>query len=831
MQNNDWTYATLALLIAYGGLLVFLAIRAARRTQTLADYALGSQGFSPVVVGLSLAAGITSAATFIINPGFVAMFGWSAFLAMSVVLPLGLYLSLVVLTRSFRRYGASVKALTLSQWMGKRYDSSGLALWFAVLSLLLITFIVLICVGLTKVLSGALGAAELPVLIGLVVVVFGYMMFGGANSMVYTNALQAGLMLVVAVILLASGGEHFRYGLSDFWEKLAAIDPLLVKNTNPKSPLFRDWFEVAFCNFVIGIAIVCQPHIITRSLLLRSEKDVNRYLLIAILAESVFFAVLFTGFYARLAFPDLTVDGVALKMDGIVSAYVVRVFPVGMGLLVVLGLLSAGLSTLEGLIQSLSTTFTNDLIAPLARKWSGGRSMTTERLVVVNKAMIVLLAVVSGVWSYQQLLHPNLSVGILAQNGVYAFFSAAFVPVLFGIFGRNVPFLVPALASVTAIVVHFSVYYGALTPYTTGTVRNPAVAASLAIVAATAVGLVVFLWKKVTPARVIAIGALLCVGTALWATENWANPMRSPVSKTPVHQVFAYHPMQDSIYLADVRFVVLSGGKKIAYLDRGTGQKTLLFIHGLGSNLKAWWKNLDTLGQHFRCIALDLPGYGLSSKSDEYPYGMAFFASTIRELMDSLHLQNVVLVGHSMGGQIALTEVLQGNDRVKKMILLAPAGIETFSDQEKMWLRAVYTPEMLMNTSEAQIRKNFELNFVKFPADAEFMYQDRLRLRQTSEYAAYCRMIPRCVNGMLEEPVFERLGDLRLPVLIIFGENDALIPNRILHPSLTTQQVAQLAQERIPDSELVLLPNCGHFVQWEGAAGVNEAIKRFLQRE
>lgn len=829
MQNNDWTYATIALLVAYAGVLIFLALRAARRTRTLADYALGSQGFSPLVVGLSLAAGITSAATFIINPGFVAMFGWSAFLAMSVVLPLGLYLSLVVLTRSFRRYGASVKALTLSQWMGKRYDSPGLALWFAVLSLLLITFIVLICVGLTKVLSSALGAAELPVLTGLVVVVFGYMMFGGANSMVYTNALQAGLMLVVAVILLASGGEHLRHGLSNFWTKLADIDPMLVENTNPKSPLFRDWFEVAFCNFIVGVAIVCQPHIVTRSLLLRSEKDVSRYLLIAIVAESVFFAVLFVGFYARLTFPDLTVDGAALKMDGIVSAYVVRVFPVGMGLLVVLGLLSAGLSTLEGLIQSLSTTFTNDLIAPLAQKWSGGRPMSAERLVVVNKMVIGLLAVVAVVWSYQQLLHPNLSVGILAQNGVYAFFSAAFVPVLFGIYGKNVPRLVPVLASVTAIVVHFAVYYGALTPYTTGAVRNPAVAAALAILAATAVGLGTFLWKRSVAARVIAVGAMLSVVAMPSASGNVAAPVSLSVSKMPLRPLFAYHPlMQDTTHPADVRFVALSGSKKIAYLDRGAGEQTLLFIHGLGSNLKAWLKNLDTLSQHFRCIALDLPGYGMSSKSDDYPYGMTFFADVVRELMDSLQLQNVVLVGHSMGGQIALTEALRGNDRVKKMVLLAPAGIETFSDQEKMWFRTVYTPEMLMNTSEAQIRRNFELNFVKFPADAEFMYQDRLLLRQTSAYAAYCRMIPKCVSGMLEEPVFERLGELRLPVLIIFGENDALIPNRILHPRLTTQQVAQLAQERIPGSQLVVLPNCGHFVQWEGAAAVNEAIKHFL---
>lgn len=491
-STTNWTWATALLLAAYAAVLLFFVVRAARRTRSLADYAVGSQGFSPVVVGLSLAAGVTSAATFIINPGFVALYGWSAFLAMSVILPIGLVGSLVVLTRSFRQYGDSVKALTLAQWMGKRYESEGFARWFAVLSLLLITFIVLICVGLTKVLASALGAGELPVLLGLVGFVFGYMMFGGANSLVYTNTIQAVLMLIVALVMLGSGWGYFSNGLSGFWSQLAAIDPALTQPVNPQSALFRDWFEVAFCNFVVGVAIVCQPHIVTRSLMLRNAGDVNRYLLVGILAETVFFAVLFVGFYARLQFPDLNVNGAALKMDGIIPAYVVRVFPVGAGLLVILGLLSAGLSTLEGLIQSVSTTLTADLIDPLAGAALGAGETRAKRLAAINKMVIVVLAAVSAAWSYNQLLHPNLSVGILAQNGVYAFFSAAFVPVLFGIFLQKSTLIAPAAASITAVLVHFSVYYGGLTPYTSGAVRNPAVASALAILSSVAVGLAVY---------------------------------------------------------------------------------------------------------------------------------------------------------------------------------------------------------------------------------------------------------------------------------------------------------------------------------------------------
>lgn len=808
MHTTNWTTATAFLLAAYAAVLLFFVIRAARRTRSLADYAVGSQGFSPWIVGLSLAASVTSAATFVINPGFVALYGWSAFLAMSVILPLGLIGSLVVLTRSFRQYGATVKALTLAQWMGKRYGSTGLARWFALLSLLLITFIVLICVGLTKVIAPALGAGELPVLIGMIVFVFGYMMFGGANSLVYTNTIQAILMLVVAFIMLGSGWAYWRDGFSGFQQQLAAIDPALTGAINPGSALFRDWFEVAFCNFVVGVAIVCQPHIVTRSLMLRNDGDVSRYLIIGISAQIIFFAVLLVGFYARLQFPDLRADGMPLKMDGIIPAYVVRVFPVGAGLLVILGLLSAGLSTLEGLIQSVSTTLTADLIDPLAGAALGSGEQRAERLSVVNKLVIVALAVVSAVWSYDQLLHPNLSVGILAQNGVYAFFSAAFVPVLFGIFGKNTSVLAPAAASVTAVLVHFSVYYGGLTPYTDGAVRNPAVAAALAILCSVAVGL----GMQAISARKAALKTTAFLAAVLMAAGLAAQT----------------NSMQEISYPADTRTITLSGGTEIAYTDRGTGPATLVFVHGLGSNLKAWQKNTDSLSRFYRCIALDLPGYGKSAKGD-FPYGMAFFAGQLRAFLDTLDLQHVVLVGHSMGGQVALTLALQKTARLDKLVLIAPAGIETFSEAEKNWFRMVYTPEVVKNTPPEQIRRNFLLNFHRWPADADFMIEDRFFLRQTAEYEAWCRMIPQCVNGMLSEPVFDRLGEVALPTLIIYGENDALIPNTILHKDQNTRQIGELARHSIPGSRLLMFPECGHFVNWEQADMTNRAIREFLE--
>ena len=480
--------ATWVLISVYVALILFFVIRGARRTRSMSDYAVGSFQFSPIAVGLSLAASMTSAATFVINPGFVTLYGISGVISFGLVLPAAAIVSLVVLTKGFRKHGNTVKAITISQWIGSRYGSRAYSLFFAVLSLLLITFVVLICVALTKTLAPALGVDQVYVLMGVIGLIFGYMMFGGANSLVYTNTIQAVLMLIVAVILLGSGYEHFKDGVDGFLAKLAAIDPMLVETTNPESLLFRDWFEIIFCQIVIGAAIVCQPHIITKSLFIKDDKDVNRFLAVGIAAEVLFFLVVFAGLYVRIRFPDMTFEGNKLPMDELIPTYVIQEFPVWMALLVVLGLISAGISTLEGLIQALSTTLTNDLIDPLVghRLFSGPEG--EYRKVLVNRGVIICLAAVSFGFSYQQLLHPALSVGIFAQNGVYAFFSAAIVPVIFGMFLEDTPIQAPIAASVTAVIVHFTVYYGGITSYMKNQINNPAIAATFAILCALAVG-------------------------------------------------------------------------------------------------------------------------------------------------------------------------------------------------------------------------------------------------------------------------------------------------------------------------------------------------------
>ncbi|GCD77069.1 sodium:solute symporter [Thermaurantimonas aggregans] len=483
--------ATSIFLALWAGIVLYFTVISRKSTGSIRDYALGSMMFSPVFVGLSLAAGMTSAATFIINPGLIGYYGISGVISYAISLPLAALISLVILTRRFRKAGSSTKALSLAQWMGHMYQCRAVSTLFAVLSLLLITFLVLITVGLTKVLTSALKVDYRYVLLGITVFVFGYMAFGGANTMVYSNAIQAVLMLVVAITLLGSGWSYFSEGFSGFFAKLKSIDPRLVQPTNPESPLFRDYFEIVVAQMIVGVAIICQPHIITKSLLLKSERQVKPYLVSGVVVQTLFFLVVIAGLYARIEFPDLSLNGQPIKPDALMSTFVTHHFQPAVAVLVVFGLLAAGVSTIESLIQSLSTTITVDLLQPLLL-----READQHQVVRINRVVIFLLAVVTFFISKQQIEQPNLSVAMLAQNGVYAFFASAFFPVLMGIFGKQKVPSAALASAVTAIVVHFSVYYLRLTPYMQGAVRNPAIPAALAIVSALLVGWVVYRVKS-----------------------------------------------------------------------------------------------------------------------------------------------------------------------------------------------------------------------------------------------------------------------------------------------------------------------------------------------
>ncbi len=268
-------------------------------------------------------------------------------------------------------------------------------------------------------------------------------------------------------------------------------------------------------------------------------------------------------------------------------------------------------------------------------------------------------------------------------------------------------------------------------------------------------------------------------------------------------------------------------GMNIAYVDVGEGPQTVVLIHGLGSYMPAWRHNVPALSKHARVIALDLPGYGQSDKPLA-PYSMRYFVAKIRGLLRVLDVEDPVLIGHSMGGQIAMTYALAHPQEVRGLVLASPAGLERFADGEAKWLANAITPEFTCLASDESIYVRHRGNFHDMPKDAEFMVADRIAMKSAAEFSDYCVAVSRSVTGMLDGPVHERLGELTAPTLVSFGQYDNLIPNPFLHGG-STVRLARREVARIPGATLVVLPKAGHMAHYEQADAWNAAVLRFMR--
>lgn len=295
---------------------------------------------------------------------------------------------------------------------------------------------------------------------------------------------------------------------------------------------------------------------------------------------------------------------------------------------------------------------------------------------------------------------------------------------------------------------------------------------------------------------------------------------------SPYASVEGLKSMDDLQYPFEVKKQKLSSGAEVAYVDEGSGSQTIILVHGLGSYLQAWKKNIPDLSQNYRVIALDLPGYGRSSKGP-WEGSLEFFANTVLELADSLGIESFVMGGHSMGGQITLVTALTHPDRVEKLLLVAPAGFETFHDGEKEWFRSVATPTLTKAAKPKNIQDNIAINFYKMPDDAEFMIRDRIAMRTAEDFNGYAYIVAQSIKAMVDRPVYDYLDKVKQPTLIFFGEGDRLIPNRFLTGG-KTEVIAEQGHAKMPNSILYMVPEAGHFMQFEQSEFFNEKVKTFL---
>ena len=265
----------------------------------------------------------------------------------------------------------------------------------------------------------------------------------------------------------------------------------------------------------------------------------------------------------------------------------------------------------------------------------------------------------------------------------------------------------------------------------------------------------------------------------------------------------------------------------IACIDQGRSDEVLLLIHGLGSYAKGWIRNIPAWAEDYRVIAVDLLGY---SKSDKgyYDFTLSFHSQVLFEMLDELGIAEVTVVGHSMGGQIAMIMALERPERVKRLVLISPAGFERFEKGEGQWMYKAVTPEFVKDTPIRSIATNLKSNFYNTPDEAEFMTTERIQIRGAHDFDLYCYAVSKNVEAMIEEPVWDKLDQIHQPTLIIFGERDGLIPNPFLHGGKTIN-VARIGEEAIPNSRLIMMPDCGHFVHFEKPGETNRAVLSFME--
>lgn len=476
---------TTVLLVAYLGLLAWLGIAGMKKTTSLSSFAVGNRDMNPILVGVAMASSIASTATFVINPGFVYTDGLSAFLHYGVAAQAGVIVGLIAVSKGFRRFGDEIGALTIPDWVRQRYGSERLGLFFAVINLLSIAFIVLILFGCALLLSQLTGLGHVPALIAVVVVVFGYVLLGGTYAHAYTNAAQAFLMMVVAVALFFTGWEHLADG--DFFGRLEAVSPGYGAIANPDSVLYGDLFAVFASGFTVTFALMLQPHVLTKVLYLRSDKDLRTFLLTTFVVGALFSLCLFVGFYARLGGIELPLD----KQDHVVTTYVATAFGDGMlaeGITaaVFVALLAAGMSTLDGILVAVSAMVTHDLYLRGPRT-----EAAPEKALAASRYAVVIIGLIAFVLA----IDPPALIGLFAQKGVYGLAAASFVPVVFGVSLRGkLPVMPVAVASAFALAMHFSLHLSGVLP-------NPAVSATWAILASSVVGLVLLRLRGLHRAR------------------------------------------------------------------------------------------------------------------------------------------------------------------------------------------------------------------------------------------------------------------------------------------------------------------------------------------
>ncbi|PWH12997.1 MAG: hypothetical protein DDG60_11330 [Anaerolineae bacterium] len=255
-------------------------------------------------------------------------------------------------------------------------------------------------------------------------------------------------------------------------------------------------------------------------------------------------------------------------------------------------------------------------------------------------------------------------------------------------------------------------------------------------------------------------------------------------------------------------------GQRLVATIEGNSQKPPLFlIHGWMSHRGVWRQTLPQLEEKYYCIALDLLGFGHSDKPEDGDYSIQMQGRRILAIADALGLQKFSLLGHSMGGQIAMCiAAMLAPERVEKLVSVAGVVTGQLSDlvekQVYPLVKFGYKRPWVYRLSRALMHNRLYVNWAfrpwfydirKIPL-RDFNLDRHFALNPAGHISIY--QAGQAIHNL---DISKHLRKIKAYTLLIYGENDLTVPI----------EQAYIAQTAIPNNDLAILKKCGHFPMFE----------------
>lgn len=276
---------------------------------------------------------------------------------------------------------------------------------------------------------------------------------------------------------------------------------------------------------------------------------------------------------------------------------------------------------------------------------------------------------------------------------------------------------------------------------------------------------------------------------------------------------------------ADSQFVDLNG-LRVHYKKAGDGKPAFILLHGFGASTYSWEKVLREFGSFGTTIAYDRPAFGLTSRplpgewQGQSPYSPEANAALVLALMDAQGIDKAMLVGNSAGGAVAMDVALNHPERVEGLILVDAAIYE--GGGRPAWIAPLLNLPQLQRVGPLLVRNiadsGMELLRTAYHDQTKLTPETIAAYRQPLRVNNWDAALWQFTAAANPRQFVPRLAELKMPVLVITGDDDRVVP---------TASSLRLAQE-IPNAKLAVLEKCGHLPQEECPQEFMQAVKTFL---